>query len=99
LAADGGGDRKYFSSMPIWGTLIAGLLLFLATAAVSVWQNSRLAVLFDLTFVLENAYRISLGQVPYRDFPFVYPPLTFLIQASVTKLGGRVYWHHIGYCT
>jgi hypothetical protein len=98
LAADGGGGRKYFSSMPIWGTLIAGLLLFLATAAVSVWQNSRLAVLFDLTSVLENAYRISRGQIPYRDFPFVYPPLTFVIQASVIKLGGRVYWHHIGYC-
>ena len=63
-----------------------------------MWQNSRLAVLFDLTSVLENAYRISLGQIPYRDFPFVYPPLTFLIQASVIKLGGRVYWHHIGYC-
>jgi hypothetical protein len=55
-------------------------------------------VLFDLTSVLENAYRISLGQIPYRDFPFVYPPLTFLIQASAIKLGGRMYWHHIGYC-
>jgi hypothetical protein len=93
-----GGDRKYSASMPMWGTLIGGLFLFIATAVVGVWQNSRLAVLFDLTSVLENAYRISLGQIPYRDFPFPYPPLTFLMQATVIKLGGRVYWHHIGYC-
>jgi hypothetical protein len=77
---------------------IAGFFLFMATALVVAWQNSRLAVLFDLTYVLENAYRISLGQVPYRDFPLPHPPLTFLIQAALIKLTGRVYWHHIAYC-
>ena len=50
--------------------IIAGLFLFIATALLVVWQNSRLTVLSDLAYVLENAYRISLGQVPYRDFPF-----------------------------
>ena len=40
---------------------------------------------------------MSLGDVPYRDFPFPYPPLTFLIQAAVIKLGGRVFWHTIVY--
>ena len=35
-----------------------------------MWQNSRLAVLWDLSYVLENSYRISLGDFPYRDFPF-----------------------------
>ena len=75
-----------------------GAFLFLATAAVVVWQNSRLAVLWDLSYILENAYRTSLGDVPYRDFPFPYPPLTFLIQAAVIKLGGRVFWHTIVYC-
>src|SRR5439155_18618327 len=78
--------------------LPAALFLFLATAAVVVWQNSRLAVLWDLSYILENAYRMSLGDVPYRDFPFPYPPLTFLIQAAVIKLGGRVFWHTIVYC-
>src|SRR5262252_7900912 len=78
--------------------MIAGLVLFVATALVVVWQNSRLAVFFDLAYVLENAYRMSLGQVPYRDFPFPHPPLTFLIQALVIKITGRVYWHHIAYC-
>jgi len=75
-----------------------GAFLFLATAAVVVWQNSRLAVLWDLSYILENAYRMSLGDVPYRDFPFPYPPLTFLVQAAVIKLGGRVFWHTIVYC-
>ncbi len=78
-----------------WAT---GLILFLATAAVVVWQNSRLGVLWDLSYLLENSYRIALGDVPYRDFPFPYAPLTFLVQAAIIKLTGRVFWHHIAYC-
>lgn len=81
-----------------WLEWIAALFLFLATALVVVWQNSRLAVLWDLSYVLENPYRISLGDVPYRDFPFAHAPLTFLIQAALIKLTGRVYWHHAAYC-
>src|SRR6266705_4497953 len=81
-----------------WMVFASGVLFFLATALVVVWQNSRLAVLWDLSYVLENAYRISLGDVPYRDFPFPYPPLTFLIQAAIIKLTGRVFWHTTAYC-
>ena len=80
-----------------WDWLPA-LILFSATALVVVWQNSRLGVLWDLSYVLENSFRMSLGQVPYRDFPFPYPPLTFLIQATLIKLGGRALWHHVVYC-
>jgi hypothetical protein len=76
----------------------AALFLFLATALIVVWQNSRLAVLWDLSYVLENSYRISLGDVPYRDFPFAHAPLTFLIQAALIKLTGRVFWHTTAYC-
>ena len=71
--------------------------MFLATAAVVIWQSSRLAVLLDLSYVLDHAYRMSLGDVPYRDFPFPHPPLTFLIQAALIKLGGRIFWHTIVY--
>src|SRR6266581_5653693 len=81
-----------------WMVFASGVLFFLATALVVVWQNSRLAVLWDLSYVLENAYRMSLGDVPYRDFPFPYPPLTFLIQAAVIKLTGRAFWHTTVYC-
>src|SRR5205085_566140 len=74
------------------------LILFAATAAVVVWQNSRLGVLWDASYILENSFRISAGDVPYRDFPFPYAPLTFLTQAAIIKMTGRVFWHHIAYC-
>lgn len=80
---------------PDW---VAALLLFLATAAVVVWQNSRLGVLWDLSYILENSYRISLGDIPYRDFPLPYAPLAFLMQAALIKLTGRVFFHHVLYC-
>jgi len=82
----------------LWVNALAALFLFLATALVVVWQNSRLAVLWDLSYTLENSYRTSLGDIPYRDFPFAHPPLTFLVQAAIIKLAGRVYWHHVAYC-
>ena len=76
---------------------IAGSLLFAATAAVVVLRNLRLGVLWDVSFILEDAYRISLGQVPYRDFPLAYPPLTYVMQAALIKTTGRVFWHHVAY--
>jgi hypothetical protein len=80
------------------GDWAPALFLFLSTSAVVVWQNSRLAVLWDLSYVLENSYRISLGDFPYRDFPFPYAPGTFLIQSLLIRLTGRVFFHHVLYC-
>lgn len=80
-----------------WDWAVASFL-FLATAGVVLWQNSRLGVLWDLSYVLENSYRISLGELPYKDFPFPYPPLTFLIQSLLIRLTGRVFFHHVLYC-
>jgi hypothetical protein len=76
---------------------LAAAGLFLATAAVVLWQNAHLAVLWDLSYVLDSSVRIALGQAPYRDFPFVHAPLTFLIQAAIIRLTGRVYFHHVLY--
>src|SRR5258708_4104976 len=76
----------------------AALFLFLGTAAVVIWQNSRLAVLWDVAYLLENSFRISLGDLPYRDFPFPYAPGTFLIQSLLIRLTGRVFFHHVLYC-
>ncbi len=75
---------------------VAGLLAA-ATALVVVWQNARLTVLWDLSYVLENASRIACGDVPYRDFPFPYAPLTFLMQALIIRLTGHVLWHHVAW--
>ena len=81
-----------------WLGWLAALSLAIASSAVVFWQNSRLAVLWDLSYILENSYRISLADIPYRDFPFPYAPLTFLIQAALIKLTGRVFFHHVIYC-
>ncbi len=75
----------------------AGLALFLATACVVLWQNAHVAILWDTSYVLDSAMRFALGQVPYRDFPFVHPPLTFLVQAAIIRFTGRVYFHHVLY--
>jgi len=78
-----------------WST---AAVLAIATGLIVIWQNAHVAVLWDLSYTLEHSYRITLGDVPYRDFPFVHPPITFLIQAAIIKLTGRVYWHTTAYC-
>jgi len=75
----------------------AGLVLFLATACVVLWQNAHVAVLWDTGYVFDSAARFALGQMPYRHFPFVHPPLTFLIQAAIIRFTGRVFFHHVIY--
>ena len=76
---------------------LAASVLFLASAAVVLWQNAHLAVLWDASYTLDTSVRIALGQMPYRDFPLVHSPLTFLIQASIMRLTGRVFFHHVLY--
>ncbi len=76
---------------------LAAALLFCGTAAVVLWQNSRLGILWDLSYILETAQRIAAGDIPYRDFPLPFAPLTFLAQAAVIKLTGRVFFHHVLY--
>src|SRR5882724_1758144 len=91
-------ERPSESGPRWWSDWGIAACLFLGTAAVVVWQNARLGILWDLSYILENSFRISAGDVPYRDFPFPYAPLTFLVQAAIIKLTGRVFWHHILYC-
>ena len=69
--------------------------LFLLSAAFTLWQNARVAVLWHLSYLLDTSFRISLGQLPYRDFPFAHAPLTFLLHAALIKLFGRAYLPHI----
>ncbi len=35
--------------------------------------------------------------MPYRDFPLAHAPLTFLLQAAIMRLTGRVFFHHVIY--
>ena len=102
MASAAGAPQNFLksSSRERWDGLdwAAALFLFLGTSAIVLWQNSRLAVLWDLSYVLENSFRISLGDFPYRDFPFPYAPATFLIQSLLIRLTGRVFFHHVLYC-
>lgn len=70
---------------------LAAALLFLGSAAWVVWQNTRVAVLWDLGYLLDTSWRVALRQMPYRDFPLVHAPGTFLIQAALMKVFGRHY--------
>jgi hypothetical protein len=76
---------------------IAAAFLFLGTAAFVCWQNSRVAVLWDLGYLLDTSWRIAVGQMPYRDFPLVHPPLTFVLQAALIRLAGRHYFVPVAY--
>ena len=93
------GTKRAGSPEPRWALRdwFAAAGLFLATAGVVLWQNAHVAVLFDLSYILNTAARIALGQVPYRDFPLAHAPLTFLIQAAIIRLTGRVFFHHVLY--
>jgi hypothetical protein len=72
-------------------------LLFVGSTAVVLWQNTRVAALHDLSYILNTAYRIWAGDVIYRDFSQPHAPLTFLIQAAVLGLFDSSYLHHVWY--
>ncbi len=76
---------------------LAAALLFLGSIGFVVWQNARVAVLWDLGYLLDTSWRIALGQVPYRDFPLAHAPLTFVIQAGLIRFGGRHYFLVVAY--
>ncbi len=95
---DGGGPRQKQETQ-IWRLrdYLAAAFLFIGTAGFVIWQNTRVAVLWDLGYLLDTSYRIALGQVPYRDFPLVHAPLTFLMQAGIMRLAGRHWWLAVAY--
>lgn len=88
-------NRQELSRRP--RDFLAAALLFVATAAFVLWQNSRVAVLWDLGYLLDTSWRMALGQMPYRDFPLAHAPLTFLLQAALIRLGGRHFFLVMAY--
>jgi hypothetical protein len=73
------------------------LLLFVASAAFTIWRNTQVAVLADISYILNIATRIAAGDVPYADFPLAQAPLTFLVQAVLIKLFGPHFFVQIAY--
>ncbi|MFC5861251.1 hypothetical protein ACFPT7_03005 [Acidicapsa dinghuensis] len=77
--------------------LCIAIFLFAATALWTLWQNSRVAVLWDLGYLLNTSHRIAVGQIPYRDFSLVHPPITFFVQAVIEHIFGRHYEYVVAY--
>lgn len=68
--------------------LLFVILIGLASSFVTIWQSGRILPLIDYSYQVENAYRIYLGQIPYRDFVLVLPPGTYYIIALIMKIFG-----------
>ncbi len=79
--------------------LVVARLLFLGTAAFVLWRNSQVAVLVDISWIVNNATRIALGDIPYRDFPLAQTPGEFVVQALLIKLFGAQYEVQIFYAS
>src|ERR1019366_559095 len=61
--------------------LICGLAAFVGMPVLGVFEH-------DIFFSLDNAYRVSQGQIPHRDFASAWGPLFFLIQAAGLMISG-----------
>ena len=68
--------------------LTASYFLALSIAA-PFWQWIDNLAIFDLNYFVANSNRISMGEIPYKDFILVLPPTTYLIQASIFKVFGN----------
>jgi hypothetical protein len=76
---------------------IAFLFAFVSLS-VTVFRASTFSALFDLSYVLEHSFRMSLGDTIYKDFFIPYPPGTFLIQEFLISVFGKTYYPQIIYC-
>lgn len=83
-AAPPAAGRKF----PLADVLAASVLAAAAFAA-AWWSSRRTYDLIDMTYLIENASRIKQGEVPYRDFVLVLPPLHYYIQAAVLSVAGN----------
>ena len=68
--------------------LAVKLLLYLAVTALMLHLFDYCAFIKDEGIATVNAWRISDGQVPYRDFFEIVPPFSFLPTAALFKLFG-----------
>jgi hypothetical protein len=91
----GAGRAALLARSPV----LVAVLLFAASAAFTLWRNTQVAVLVDLSYILNIATRIAAGDVPYAQFPLAQAPLTFLGQALLIKAFGPHYFVQIAYAT
>lgn len=73
------------------------LILVFTIASLSAWivyvQSLKFTPLIDYSYQIENAYRMYLGEFPYRDFWLVLPPGVYWMLAVMMKIsGGYAHW-------
>jgi len=76
---------------------LASFAFFAVACVVAFSQTTRAAALWDLSYILEHAWRMHLGDVPYRDFVIPHAPLTFLVQSALIATHGGWLVHAV-YC-
>ncbi len=82
-------NSENISSRLAWSIVsIIGLLSAFFVYYQAFINDERILVLLDFTYFVEHAYRIYLGEMPYKDFGLALTPGIFLIQAGVFKLFG-----------
>lgn len=62
------------------------ILMFLIGSFLTFINTSRTNALIDFTYQLENSYRISVGQIPYKDFFLVLMPGVYYLDAIFLKI-------------
>ena len=80
-------------------SVLVPALLFAVSAAFTFWRNTQVAVLVDISYVVNIATRIAAGDVPYAQFPLAQAPLAFLTQAVLIKAFGPHYVVQMAYAT
>ena len=73
-----------FSNQQILFFLFAFIIAYFS-AYLTAWRG-LFAV--DFPVMVDRTYRIFIGQIPYRDFSSLTPPITYWIQAGLFKLFG-----------
>lgn len=76
---------------------VIAVLFFIGSATFVWWRTTQVAVLVDLSYIVNIAMAVARGDVPYRDFPLVNAPLEFVIQALLIKLLGPHWQIQIAY--
>ena len=74
-------------------------LLLAASASFTLWRNTQVGVLVDISYLLNTATRIAAGDVPYAQFPLVLAPFEFLAQGLLIKAFGPHFFVQIAYAT
>lgn len=71
--------------------------LFAASATFTLWRNTQVGILVDISYIVNTATRIASGEVPYAQFPLVLAPFEFLVQALLIKAFGSHFFIQIVY--